>query len=399
MAWTAPRTYTTGEIVTAAILNTDVRDNLRYLKGLDGRTDFESAVAFITDETSTLTGSQNNVVLAANSVIFRWNGASTATFTGLASGVDGRLVVIVNVAASNLVLNDEDALSTAANRFALTGNLTLRPDQGVMLEYDSTSSRWRVAASGGPIDASDILSGTIATARLGTGATASNFLRGDQTYAAPATGAPDSADYLVGTAQGGLSAEIVVGATPGGELGGTWAAPTVDTIHSGSAHAVTREGGSTTEATTTSTSAVDLLTASTLTIAATEPFIFVANTRKSGGGIAVCNLKLNATVVAEAVGSDAGGTQALSHFSTTNAALSGSFFASIGPRVTSYLRSGASTYRTSDTTAHTEKSHRWMQTADMPTVEITDVIIRGIGDVNAPTVGCDELHVYSLAAS
>lgn len=50
-------------------------------------------------------------------------------------------------------------------------------------------------------------------------------------------GAPSTADYLVGTAQGGLSAEIVVGATPGGELGGTWAAPTVDATHSGSSHA------------------------------------------------------------------------------------------------------------------------------------------------------------------
>ncbi len=41
-------------------------------------------------------------------------------------------------------------------------------------------------------------------------------------------GAPDTVDYLVGTADGGLSAEIVVGTTPGGELGGTWASPTVD---------------------------------------------------------------------------------------------------------------------------------------------------------------------------
>ena len=49
-------------------------------------------------------------------------------------------------------------------------------------------------------------------------------------------GAPTTADYLVGTAQAGLSAEIVVGATPGGELGGTWASPTVDATHSGSAH-------------------------------------------------------------------------------------------------------------------------------------------------------------------
>jgi hypothetical protein len=48
--------------------------------------------------------------------------------------------------------------------------------------------------------------------------------------------APTDADYLVGTAHAGLSAEIVVGTTPGGELGGTWASPTVDATHSGSTH-------------------------------------------------------------------------------------------------------------------------------------------------------------------
>jgi hypothetical protein len=59
-------------------------------------------------------------------------------------------------------------------------------------------------------------------------------------------GAPTTADYLVGTAQAGLSAEIVVGATPGGELGGTWAAPTVDASHSGSTHAATQAAAETT---------------------------------------------------------------------------------------------------------------------------------------------------------
>jgi hypothetical protein len=48
--------------------------------------------------------------------------------------------------------------------------------------------------------------------------------------------APTGVDYLVGTATSALSAEIVVGPTPGGELGGTWASPTVDATHSGSAH-------------------------------------------------------------------------------------------------------------------------------------------------------------------
>lgn len=43
-----------------------------------------------------------------------------------------------------------------------------------------------------------------------------------------AGGAPSTADYLVGTANGGLSAEIVVGTAPGGELGGSWASPTLD---------------------------------------------------------------------------------------------------------------------------------------------------------------------------
>jgi hypothetical protein len=55
-------------------------------------------------------------------------------------------------------------------------------------------------------------------------------------WAAIPAGAPTAADYLVGTAQAGLSAEIVVGTSPGGELGGTWASPTVDSVHSGSAH-------------------------------------------------------------------------------------------------------------------------------------------------------------------
>lgn len=49
-------------------------------------------------------------------------------------------------------------------------------------------------------------------------------------------GAPTDATYLVTTANGSLSAEVVVGATPGGELGGTWASPTVDSTHAGSAH-------------------------------------------------------------------------------------------------------------------------------------------------------------------
>lgn len=63
-----------------------------------------------------------------------------------------------------------------------------------------------------------------------------------------AGGAPTNADYLVGTANGSLSSEIVVGTTPGGELGGTWGSPTVDATHSGSSHAGIQTAAETTAA-------------------------------------------------------------------------------------------------------------------------------------------------------
>ncbi len=70
-------------------------------------------------------------------------------------------------------------------------------------------------------------------------------------------GAPTGADYLVGTAQGGLSAEIVVGTSPGGELGGTWASPTVDASHSGSTHAAVQAAAEATAASALATHEAD----------------------------------------------------------------------------------------------------------------------------------------------
>ena len=60
--------------------------------------------------------------------------------------------------------------------------------------------------------------------------------------------APANATYLVTTADATLSAEVAVGATPGGELGGTWGTPTVDATHSGSSHAATQAAAEATAA-------------------------------------------------------------------------------------------------------------------------------------------------------
>src|SRR4051812_46643053 len=44
MGWTAPSTFTVGQLVTAATLNTNIRDNLNYLRGLAGAVNIRAAL-------------------------------------------------------------------------------------------------------------------------------------------------------------------------------------------------------------------------------------------------------------------------------------------------------------------------------------------------------------------
>lgn len=69
--------------------------------------------------------------------------ASTAiALTGIAAGADGRRLVLHNISAFAITLKD-DGTSTAANRFALNGDIVLAQDQSIQIEYDGTTQRWR----------------------------------------------------------------------------------------------------------------------------------------------------------------------------------------------------------------------------------------------------------------
>lgn len=92
--------------------------------------------------------SQNNYAPAGHDTasVLRLTASAAYNITGLAGGVDGRILTLVNIGANTITLVDESASSTAANRFALAGNVALATDQSAVLLYDSTSSRWRVMA-------------------------------------------------------------------------------------------------------------------------------------------------------------------------------------------------------------------------------------------------------------
>jgi hypothetical protein len=99
----------------------------------------------------------------ATATVLRLSTDASRTITGLAGGGDGRVVVLVNVGGFNLVLADDSASSTAANRFALDAALTLAPDMAATLIYDATSSRWRLVGVGRAADATGGGGGSVAT--------------------------------------------------------------------------------------------------------------------------------------------------------------------------------------------------------------------------------------------
>lgn len=71
------------------------------------------------------------------------------SLTGIAGGVDGRILFVQNVSTSRvLVLTNEDAASVAANRIVHANgvNESLPSGGAAILIYSGTLSRWQVAA-------------------------------------------------------------------------------------------------------------------------------------------------------------------------------------------------------------------------------------------------------------
>lgn len=106
-----------------------------------------------------LTGIISPTSIGANTNDYAPTSLSTATrirltssgafnITGLTGGASGRVITLANIGSNNLTLTHDDALSTAANRFFIRGSASfvLTPNKIAFLQYDSTSSRWRVFA-------------------------------------------------------------------------------------------------------------------------------------------------------------------------------------------------------------------------------------------------------------
>lgn len=64
--------------------------------------------------------------------------------TGGAAHFDGKKVTLSNIGSQNIVLKNENAGASAANRFAIGADITLTPGLSESLWYDALTTRWRL---------------------------------------------------------------------------------------------------------------------------------------------------------------------------------------------------------------------------------------------------------------
>jgi hypothetical protein len=95
---------------------------------------------------SQITGDQNNYNPTGLSTAFtvRLSSDASRNITGLMAQTSGRILAIHNIGAQNIVLIDSSGSSDAANQFDLTGDQTLAPGDGCLVQYDITLTRWRM---------------------------------------------------------------------------------------------------------------------------------------------------------------------------------------------------------------------------------------------------------------
>ena len=137
----APKTWTPGELVSAASMNTNIRDHLN-----------ES----LRTQATTLTSVQNNFALEGPFAYLECNNAACLHLTGFlvdGGNVDGARVII-EVLSENVTLYNQSANSATSNRIITpdAANLVLTVGGRALMVYDGTALRWRAArASGEPI--------------------------------------------------------------------------------------------------------------------------------------------------------------------------------------------------------------------------------------------------------
>lgn len=76
--------------------------------------------------------------------VVRLDTTGVTSISGFDATATANRKTIFNVSSNNITLQNENAGSSASNRFSLNADVTILPNEGVDVKYDSVSQRWRV---------------------------------------------------------------------------------------------------------------------------------------------------------------------------------------------------------------------------------------------------------------
>jgi hypothetical protein len=97
-------------------------------------------------ENVTITANTDNLSITniASNVLIRINATGNFNLTGIINpdGL-GREIKVFNVGSNNIILKNNDAGSTAINRFQNGADKTLQAGEGIAMIYDVVDFRWK----------------------------------------------------------------------------------------------------------------------------------------------------------------------------------------------------------------------------------------------------------------
>jgi alpha-tubulin suppressor-like RCC1 family protein len=161
---------TTGNVLSLNVTGVNSSSTALKINTVGGglAMDITGMVAFRNGFNFSTNGASHNVDFGNTSLV-RMTGTGPQIISGIARGVDGAILTIMNTGTSTATttLQNQNGSSLAANRI-ITGfgaDLQIAGDQSVMLQYDASVSRWRVI-SGGTSGSATYITQTLATSTV-----------------------------------------------------------------------------------------------------------------------------------------------------------------------------------------------------------------------------------------
>lgn len=108
--------------------------------------DSMNKMRWLSEYTPDTIGADQNDYQIGNYNVLRLSSDASRNITGIQGGRTGRWIIFINVGSNNIVLKNQSASSTAANRIiSNTGaDYTVNASSSTFVYYDAVTDRWRI---------------------------------------------------------------------------------------------------------------------------------------------------------------------------------------------------------------------------------------------------------------